>query len=377
MRDADGMTTQLLVLGGSDFVGRAVVDDALARGWDVTVLNRGTRPAPDGAVQLVGDRTRADGLDALRADDVPQKWDVVVDTWSWAPAAVRDAARLLAGRLPGDSRYVYVSSRSVYAPWPPRGADESAPLVDADPDEETHEDYARAKRGAEVAVVDALGDRALVLRPGLILGPRENVGRLPWWLRRAAQGGPVLAPGPAELPLQLVDARDLAAFALDAAVTGASGPVDVVSAPGHATMRDVLAACVAVTADAAARAGRPPAELVWVGPEAVERAGIAPWSQLPLWLPPGELHDALHGSDTSRAFALGLRTRDVRETVHDTWAWLQDLDATGEATSQREDRPGVGLPRELEDEALRAAGVDPAAPRDERAPGTGRVGFTA
>ncbi|MBD8078513.1 NAD-dependent epimerase/dehydratase family protein [Cellulosimicrobium arenosum] len=344
--------TRLLVLGGSDFVGRAVVDDALGRGFDVTVLNRGTREVPGAVTALVGDRTGASGLDALRSDDVAQQWDVVVDTWSWAPAAVRDAARLLAGRVPGDSRYVYVSSRSVYAPWPPRGADESAPLVDADPDEEDAEDYARAKRGAEIAVVDALGDRALVLRPGLILGPHENVGRLPWWLRRTARGGRVLAPGPAELPLQYVDARDLAAFALDAALAGASGAVDVVSAPGHATMRDVLGTCVAVTADAAAAAGNPPAELVWAEPTVVERVGIEPWTQLPVWLPPGELYDALHGSDPSRAFDLGLRTRDVRETVHDTWVWLQELDAAGESTPQRADRPGVGLPEELEQEAL-------------------------
>jgi nucleoside-diphosphate-sugar epimerase len=347
--------TRLLVLGGSDFVGRAVVDDALARGWDVTVLNRGSTPAPDGVRQLVGDRTRADGLDALRADDVPQTWDVVVDTWSWAPAAVRDAARLLAGRIPGDSRYVYVSSRSVY-PFPkPRGADETASVVDGDPDDTTHDDYARAKRGAEIAAVDALGDRAVLLRAGLILGPRENVGRLPWWLRRVAQGGPVLAPGPADLPLQYVDARDLATFALGVALAGASGPVDVVSAPGHTTTGELLAACVAVTADDAAAAGNPPAELVWVEPEVVLAAGIAPWTQLPVWLPPGELHDALHGSDTSHAYALGLHPRDVNETVRDSWAWLRTLDAAGEATPQRADRPAVGLPPDLEAAALRAA----------------------
>ncbi len=360
--------TRLLVLGGSDFVGRAVVDDALVRGWDVTVLNRGSTPAPDGVRQLLGDRTRADGLDALRTGDVAdERWDVVVDTWSWSPAAVRDAARLVAGPSgePADSlladggRYVYVSSRSVYTFPHARGADESAPLVDGDPDETGHDDYARAKRGAEIAVVDALGDRALLLRAGLILGPRENVGRLPWWLRRVARGGPVLAPGPAELPLQYVDARDLAAFALDvargSAVEGASGPVDVVSAPGHATMRELLAAFVAVTADDAATAGYPPAELVWLEPEAVLAAGIEPWSQLPVWLPPGELHDALHGSDTSRAYALGLRPRDVLETVHDTWAWLRELDAAGEATPQRADRPAVGLPPDLEAAALAAA----------------------
>ncbi|MFD4992392.1 NAD-dependent epimerase/dehydratase family protein [Cellulosimicrobium cellulans] len=347
--------TRLLVLGGSDFVGRAVVDDALARGWDVTVLNRGSTPVPDGVRQLVGDRTRAHGLDALRADAVPQKWDVVVDTWSWAPSAVRDAARLLAGRVPGDARYVYVSSRSVY-PFPTaRGADETAPLVDGDPDDTSHDDYARAKRGAEIAAVDALGDRAVLLRAGLILGPRENIGRLPWWLRRVAQGGPVLAPGPEDLPLQYVDARDLAAFALDAALAGASGPVDVVSTAGHTTMGELLAACVAATADDAAAAGNPPAELVWVEPEAVLAAGIEPWSQLPVWLPPGELHDALHGSDTSRAYALGLRPRDVRETVRDTWAWLRALDAAGEATPQRADRPAVGLPPDLEAATLAAA----------------------
>ncbi|MFF2830759.1 NAD-dependent epimerase/dehydratase family protein [Cellulosimicrobium cellulans] len=348
--------TRLLVLGGSDFVGRAVVDDALARGWDVTVLNRGSTPVPDGVRQLVGDRTRQDGLDALHAEDVPQKWDVVVDTWSWAPVAVRDAARTLAGRLPGDNRYVYVSSRSVY-PFPPaRGAAETAALVEGDPEDEASDDYARAKRGAEIAAVDALGDRAILLRAGLILGPRENVGRLPWWLRRVARGGPVLAPGPADLPLQYVDARDLAAFALDAALAGASGPVDVVSAPGHTTMGELLAACVEATADDAAAAGNPPAELVWVEPEAVLAAGIEPWTQLPVWLPPGELHDALHGSDTSRAYALGLRPRDVRETVRDTWTWLRALDAADEATPQRTDRPAVGLPPDLEAAALRAAG---------------------
>ncbi|MBD5784911.1 NAD-dependent epimerase/dehydratase family protein [Cellulosimicrobium terreum] len=355
--------TRLLVLGGSDFVGRAVVDDALDRGWDVTVLNRGTAPLPDAVRQLVGDRTRPEGLDALRAaDDGVAGWDVVVDTWSWAPAAVRDAARLLADRLSGDGRYVYVSSRSVYVPWPPRGADESAPLVEGDPDDEGHDDYARAKRGGEVAVAEALGERALVLRPGLILGPRENVGRLPWWLHRTARGGRVLAPGPAELPLQYVDARDLAAFALDAALAGATGPVDVVSAPGHATMHDLLASCVAVTAAASGAAGAPPAELVWVDPEVVERVGIEGWTQLPVWLPPGELHDALHGSDTSYAFTLGLRTRDVRETVHDTWAWLTELDHAGEETPQRADRPGVGLPPELEEEALDLASADPVTP---------------
>lgn len=348
-------TTRLLVLGGSDFVGRAVADDAVARGWDVTVLNRGRRGVP-GVRALVGDRTAPDGLAAL-ADGAAagESWDVVVDTWSWAPAAVRRSAGLLADRA---GRYAYVSSRSVYAD-PPRGADESAAVVDGDAAEEEATDYARAKRGAELAVETAFGERALLLRPGLVLGPRENVGRLPWWLRRTARGGDVVAPGPRDLPLQLVDARDLAAFALDLATTtrapdaaGAAEAVDVVSPSGHATTASLLEACVAVTAGAARAAGAPPARLVWVTPEDVAAADVAPWTELPVWLPPGEVHDALHRSDVSRATALGLRPRPVEDTVAGTWEWLSALD--GDAP-QRADRPHVGLPREKEEALLRRA----------------------
>ena len=233
------MVQRLLILGGSSFVGPAVIDDALARGWDVTVLNRGTQPAPAGVTSLTGDRTSSGGLAALH-DGI---WDVVVDTWASAPSAVRDAAAVLVDRV---DRYVYVSSRSVYR-WPmPAGGAEDLPTCDASPDD-GDVDYQRAKRGGELAALAAFGDRALFARAGLILGPREDIGRLPWWLHRIARGGPVLAPGPADNGVQFIDARDLAAFVLDAAEHGFGGPYDVVSPVGHASMRDVLEACVAVT----------------------------------------------------------------------------------------------------------------------------------
>ncbi|WP_338043416.1 NAD-dependent epimerase/dehydratase family protein, partial [Nonomuraea lactucae] len=179
---------KLLVLGGTEFVGRAFLDEALAMGWEVTVLNRGTHEPPPGVTALRGDRSAPGGLAAL-GDGV---WDVVVDTWSWAPSAVRDSASLLAGRA---GHYVYVSSRSVHGYPVPAGADESAPVVEASADDDGHADYARAKAGGELAAVAAFGDRALLARAGLILGPHENIGRLPWWLTRIARGGPVLAPG--------------------------------------------------------------------------------------------------------------------------------------------------------------------------------------
>ncbi|MEY2848488.1 MAG: hypothetical protein RI885_1153, partial [Actinomycetota bacterium] len=117
----------------------------------------------------------------------------------------------LSGRA---GRYAYISSRSVYTFPTAAGADESAPVVDASPDDDTFDDYARAKAGSELGALAAFSDRALIVRPGLILGPRENIGRLPWWLTRIARGGPVLSPGPADQGIQYVDSRDLAAWTL-------------------------------------------------------------------------------------------------------------------------------------------------------------------
>ncbi|MEV8548236.1 SDR family oxidoreductase [Streptomyces glaucescens] len=330
---------RLLVLGGTEFVGRAVVEAAVARGWDVTVFHRGRHAAPAGVRALHGDRTAPDGLAAL-ADGA---WDAVVDTWSAAPHAVRDSARLLRGRA---GRYVYVSSCSVYAWAPPAGYAEDAPLVEgADPDAGQTE-YARDKRGGELAALGAFGaDRSLLVRAGLIIGPYENVGRLPWWLNRTARGGPVLAPGPRDLPLQYIDVRDLAAWILGGVERELSGPYNLVSPQGHATMGTLLEACARVTGGGA--------ELCWTDPEVILEAGIAPWTELPVWVPPGsDLHDALHSSDVCRAVAAGLGCRPVEETVADTWSWLHSL---GGVAPQRPDRPDKGVDPETEAKVLAQA----------------------
>ncbi|WP_415971424.1 NAD-dependent epimerase/dehydratase family protein [Rhodococcus sp. 077-4] len=315
---------KLLVLGGSDFVGRAAVEHALDLEWDVTVLNRGHALPNPRVTALRGDRRAVDGLDALRNGH----WDMVFDTWSSDPTVVAQSAAMLADRT---GSYIYVSSRSVYD-TPEAGATETWPTVQG-----PGEDYARQKVAGERAAVAVFGDRALVVRAGLILGPYENIGRLPWWLNRIERAGEVLAPGPADLQLQYVDARDLVGWSLDAAARGLGGPYDAVSRPGHTTIGELLQCCIA--------AARSDARLRWVEPDVLLAAGVQPWTELPIWIPPGADHDSLHASDVSKAFAAGLRVRPIQETVADTWTWLQSLNGP---TPIRGDRPPVGLPAERE-----------------------------
>lgn len=318
---------RLLVLGGTHHVGRAVVETALARGDDVVTLNRGRSGVATAGV----DARRADRLDpsAVAAALAGEEFDAVVDTWSGAPVAVRDTARLLAGRA---GHYSYVSSRSVYR-WPqPSGLDESAPVVAGDPALTDATDYAAAKRGGELAVLEEFDGPVLLARAGLVLGPYEQVGRLPFWLERIARGGRVPAPGPTHRPLQLIDARDLARWALERP----AGTFNAVSRPEHTTIGQLLDSCVRVTGS--------DAELVWLPPERVETAGVEPWTELPIWTPPtGELA-ALHDCDVSAAYEAGLRCRPAAETVTDTWAWLLREGTPPQPTG----RPATGLSAEAE-----------------------------
>jgi nucleoside-diphosphate-sugar epimerase len=245
---------------------------------------------------------------------------------------------MLAGRV---GHYGLVSSRSVYR-WPiPPGLDESAPVVDGDPDDSGDDDYAAAKRGGEIAAQRAFGDAALLARAGLILGPYEIVGRLPWWLRRLERGGQVLAPGPEDRPLQYIDARDLAIWMLAAADRGIGGAFNVVSQPGHATMSSLLESGRAVTTS--------DAELIWVTPREVEEAGIQAWTDLPIWAPPtGELA-GLHDGDVSAAYREGLSCRAVEGTVADTWEWM----ITEGEPAPPERYPPLGLDPDREREVLK------------------------
>lgn len=318
---------RLLVLGGTRYVGRAAIAAALERGWQVTALHRGiTGSVPDGVTVLHADRADSAALDAALGAG---EWDVVLDTWSGASAVATAAAERLHGSA---QHYCYISSVSVYE-W---GAhvNEESPVVAGDP-AAIEGDYAAIKRGAELGVLATFPD-ALIGRPGLILGPYEDVGRLPWWLGRISRGGRVVAPGRPDRPLQYVDARDLAVWALDGLESGRSGEFDLISPSGHATTQSLLTACIAATGS--------DAELVWVPEERLAEVGAEPWTQLPCWVPENDEFAGFMESDVSKAAASGLVCRTVEDTVRDTWAWL----VRDGFPDQRADRPQHGLPAELE-----------------------------
>jgi 2'-hydroxyisoflavone reductase len=180
----------------------------------------------------------------------------------------------------------------------------------------------------------------VLARAGLILGPYEIVGRMPWWLRRIERGGDVLAPGPADLKIQYIDCRDLARWLLHAADEGIAGAFNTVSEPGHATMASLLEAAIAATGS--------DARLVWASPEVILAADIQPWTELPVWLPPDGEAAGLHTGDVAAVMAAGLTCRPVEETVADTWAWLQ---AEGDPPAAS-GRPAHGLDPDREREVL-------------------------
>jgi 2'-hydroxyisoflavone reductase len=317
---------RILVLGGTLFLGRHVVDAARECGHELTLFNRGqTRPDLfPGVEKLRGDR---DGdLTALAGRD----FDAVVDTSGRVPRLVTETLAAL-----GDvGHYTFVSTISVYADLstPPT---ESSPLaVLQEPTEVWEEAYGELKALCESAVRERFPD-AFIPRPGLIVGPWDPTGRFTYWPARLAAGGRVLAPLPREADTQVIHARDLADWIVRAAEEGLGGTYNAV---GPVTTRErVLETCRTVAAA--------DAELVWVDPDFLNEQGVEEWMELPLWLY-DEKYRGMLSVDASPAFAAGLRTRPLEETVRDTLDWAQSAEAPAEYPA--------GLAREKEQAVLDA-----------------------
>jgi 2'-hydroxyisoflavone reductase len=317
---------RILVLGGTQFLGRHVVEHALAAGHAVTLFNRGqTHPElfPE-AEKVRGDRDgRLDGL-------AKREFDAVVDTSGYVPRIVRETIDAL-----GDvGHYTFVSSISVYADVSSPPTESSAVAELSEPTEEWREAYGELKADCEDVVRERFPS-AFIPRPGLIVGPWDPTGRFTYWPTRIAEGGRVLAPAPPDAPAQVIDVRDLAEWILHAAETGLAGTFNAVDRPTtreqmFETMRQVSAV---------------DAELVWVGPEFLLEHEVGEWMELPLWLHAPEYRGML-SVDPAAAFMAGLRTRSLEETVQATLAWV----ASGAAPAD----PPAGLAREKEERVLDA-----------------------
>ena len=304
---------RLLVLGGTKFLGRAIVEEALARGHELTLFNRGTTNADlfPGVERLQGDRTG--DLSALEG----RTWDAVLDPSGYVPAVVRRSAELLRD----SGRYVFISSVSVYADFT-QAWDESGPLSKlgdgpADALASDFSNYGALKVLCEQEVERVFGERALIVRPGLIVGPHDPTGRFTYWPQRLRRGGEILAPGPPERTAQFIDVRDLAEWIVTAVERGLSG---VFNATGAGVRWEELLAGANVT---------------WVTDEFLREQEVGEWMELPLWIADGALE-----VDVRRAVAEGLRARPVDESLAGA------LDAPAVA--------GVGLTPEREAELLAA-----------------------
>jgi 2'-hydroxyisoflavone reductase len=333
---------RVLILGGTKFLGRAVVDEALGRGHDVTMFNRGeTNPELYPEVEKL--RGNRDGdLGALRSRD----WDVVIDPSGYVPRVVRQSAELLAERV---GHYVYVSSISVYGDFSEVAREDETPLIRLDDtsDESLEGDrYGGFKALCEQVVAEVFPGRSARVRAGLIVGPNDPTGRFTYWPTRVARGGEVLAPGRKGRQVQFVDVRDLGAWLLDLGERRVSGAFNATGPEPPVTMGELLETCRAVSGSNA--------RITWVGERFLREHEVGEWMELPLWV--AETGDPawlrLQEVDVSRAVAAGLRFRSVADTVRDTLEWALRTGDPGAPLASGLDLGEAGMKAEREAELL-------------------------
>ena len=328
----------MLILGGTGFLGPALVEEALRRGHSMTLFNRGkTNPHlfPD-LEKLRGDRDAGD-LKALHG----RSFDVVLDTSGYVPGHVEAVASMLAE---GARHYVFFSSCGVYADHSVP-ADEGSPVAEADPEwvagvktiRESLANYGAMKALCERTAERILPGRVTSIRPGLIVGPRDRSDRFVYWVVRVRRGGEVLAPGDGLDPFQFVDARDLAIWTLDCIENGTYGTFNAICPAGEWTMGGLLYGI-----KAAFSAG---ARLTWVEAGFLESVGVEAWTHMPAWVDRRGDHGAFHLVSSAKAVSAGLAFRPLADTARDTVAWF---DAERPAGYEFGERAGIPAAREAE-----------------------------
>ena len=320
-----------LIIGGTRFLGRHLVDSALARGHEVTLFNRGlTNPDLFPQVEaILGDREKD------WAELSGREWDAAVDTCGYVPRIVRLSAQGLR-EAGGVNRYVFISSISVYASFSKIGIDESDPvgkIEDETVEEITGETYGPLKVLCENVIQDTFGGRgALIVRPGLIVGPNDPTDRFTYWPVRVSRGGDVLAPDSPEAPIQIIDVRDLSDFIIKLIEEKASGVYNATGPDYELTLGTLLETCKQVS--------NSDANFKWASVEFLGRHEVAPWSDMPVWIPNTEEDAGFSRVDISKAIKAGLTFRLLEDTVRDTLEWAETR------PSDREWKAGLSAEKE-------------------------------
>ena len=329
---------RILIIGGTQFLGRHTVEIGLERGHTFTLFHRGrTNPDLFGEVErIIGDRRIPEDLAPLRE----RTWDAVIDPSAYFP---QDVSLLLDVLSPKTKHYTLVSSVSVYPPSSGEGPSEESPVTELTDGmsrtEITAENYGPLKAAAEEIARARLGEHALVVRPGLIVGPHDPSDRFSYWGWRVAKGGIVVAPGEPGASVQFIDVRDLVGWMLDLVESGTSGTFNATGPTEAISMGSFLDHAVSTLATS-------DTSLSWVDEESLKAAGVGPYVEMPLWLP-AELN-GMNRTSIARAIESGLTTRPLVETLRDTQAWF----TTTERAGSGELRAGGGETKLREFESL-------------------------
>lgn len=337
---------KILVIGGTRFLGRYIVEEALKQGHEVTMFNRGNHVDVFPQVEcIVGDRNK--DLSLLEAG----KWDVAIDTCGFTPKALAESTRVLADKV---DHYTFISSISVYKDWIPSGIKEDYPVqsltgkeieeIGYGTQEQINAHYGALKAECERAAEENMPNKVLHVRSGLLVGPYDYSDRFSYWVNRVAEGGEVLAPGRKERAIQYIDARDMALWILKMADEKITGTFNVTGPTTPVSMEDFLNACKTVS--------RSDAEFVWADESFLLEQQVAPWTEMPLWIP--EEHPLVEGSEPWRgassisienALQNRLEVRSLEDTVQDVLHF---------ETSRKDEERKAGIHREKEENVLNA-----------------------
>ncbi len=331
----------ILFMGGTGFLGPHTVKAAIDAGHKVTLFNRGkTKPTlyPEllASLPLIkGDR---------KTDDIKQlkdtKWDLVIDTSSYYPRVVNMLLDQVGENI---GQYILISTISVYGDWTQKNMDETAPVGSIDDpttEKVTGQTYGPLKALCEKAALDRLGDKATIIRPGLIVGPGDKTDRFTYWPVRIAKGGDVLCPSEGKDFIQIIDVRDLAEWTVHCGNKKITGIFNAQTDGNDITIGELLISCKMTL--------NPKTNLVWVPTEFLEKHSVQPWAEMPAWFPPKGDFAGAGTMSSEKAYANGLKQRPLKNIIKDTYSWFVTL------PQERQEKLRAGIKPDKEAKVLAA-----------------------